>query len=80
MQDSIQSLRALVSAVASRGREVASGTGPRGGRPRPAAGRIGTASMPRLEVASPPRRSSQSQIPMPDDKLADQDDRNFANF
>jgi len=80
MQESVQSLRALVSAVASRGREVASGTGPRGGRPRPTAGRIATAPMPRLEVASPPRRSSQSQIPMPDDKMADQDDRNFANF
>jgi methyl-accepting chemotaxis protein len=79
MQESVQSLRALVSSVARQQREYQGGGRANGERMRrPAVPRVGATLAPRIESAA--RRTGVSQIPMPDDKAADQDDRHFANF
>jgi len=79
MRESVQSLRALVSAAARQEREHQVSGGVSGERMRrPAAPGVGATLAPRIESAA--RRASVSRIPMPDDKTADQDDRHFANF
>jgi methyl-accepting chemotaxis protein len=78
MQESVNSLRSLVSKAAQVYQGAASVAVPNG-RSRRMSGPA--AHHPRIEVAAQARRPAGPQIPMPEEKTsADQDDRHFANF
>jgi methyl-accepting chemotaxis protein len=75
MQESVETLRSLVSSAAQPYQGVAKAVAPHG------RGRRTIAPPVRVDAAASPRRSGAPQIPMPEDKTsADQDDRHFANF
>ena len=78
MQESVQSLRSLVSKAAQAYQGAASVAVPHSRSRRTIAP---AAHAPRIEVAAQTRRPAGPQIPMPEEKTsADQDDRHFANF
>ena len=78
MQESVQSLRSLVSKAAQAYQGAASVAVPHSRSRRAIAP---PTHAPRIEVAAQTRRPAGPQIPMPEEKTsADQDDRHFANF
>jgi len=78
MQESVNSLRSLVSKTAQAYQGAASVAVPNGRSRRTSAP---AAHHPRLEAPVQGRRPTGPQIPMPEEKTsADQDDRHFANF
>ena len=78
MQESVNSLRSLVSKTAQAYQGAANVAVPNGRSRRTSAP---AAHHPRLEAPVQGRRPTGPQIPMPEEKTsADQDDRHFANF